>query len=245
MSEPSELTEAEIEAIRAIVHQQEGWGGSLTKAQLAAIRQMGGESRIVGRLLAQVDAQAKQLAQLRETLAELDREVAARCALDSESQAAQLAELRRPDVKTVLGYEAGLKEGERRYQTLYDATRNLCTLVDMMLPNQMMTTDEMNNALVIVEEMREALAQRGGEAGEESGFSLALMEEMASGVMEVSVRWVAGTRLWLCHVDVGGCRIGSSSPNLRAAFSVMVYRVREHRLGNALAQRAGEEPDHD
>jgi hypothetical protein len=46
---------------------------------------------------------------------------------------------------------------ERKYEQLYNASRNLCALADAMLPGQMMSPDQANNAQRIVTEMAAAL----------------------------------------------------------------------------------------
>lgn len=53
---------------------------------------------------------------------------------------------------------------EASYESLYNATRDLCALVDVLLPNQIMSPDEYANAAAIVARMSQALAERAGES---------------------------------------------------------------------------------
>ncbi len=120
---------------------------------------------------AEVDAQAKQLAQLRETLAELDREVAARCALDSNAQAAQLATFR-ANAQTSTGV---VTRQAREIRELKAQLARVEEALEAMLFGEdepcrydhegFCQTHGVSKPCRVVS-ARAALAQRGGEAGD-------------------------------------------------------------------------------
>jgi hypothetical protein len=66
-------------------------------------------------------------------------------------------------------WAAGVAHGraedwQQRYFNLYNATRDLCALVDATIPHMMMTPDQQNNAYLIMDRMKAALAPGAAEA---------------------------------------------------------------------------------